>query len=89
MTDNWKPIDTAPDGVVVLTKIDDGRGERNVQKLKKQSLPYLVKAWKNETNSYYQFSCKEHNNNLATFDRWDTRACSVCRKTNSDRHYYV
>lgn len=35
MTDNWKPIDSAPEGVVVLTKIDDGRGERNVQELKR------------------------------------------------------
>jgi len=30
----WQPIDTAPDGVVLDTKIDDGHGERNVQPLK-------------------------------------------------------
>ena len=33
---DWKPIDTAPEGVVVETKIDDGRyGVRNVQPLKR------------------------------------------------------
>lgn len=32
---NWKPIETAPEKVVVNTKIDDSKGERNVQKLKR------------------------------------------------------
>ena len=30
---DWQPIATAPQGVVVETKIDDGHGVRNVQKL--------------------------------------------------------
>jgi hypothetical protein len=37
MTDlNWQPIKLAPDGEVVLTKIDDENGERNVQKLRRR-----------------------------------------------------
>lgn len=32
---NWQPISTAPNGVVVSTKIDDSNGVRNVQKLKR------------------------------------------------------
>lgn len=30
----WLPTETAPADTVVFTKIDDGHGERNVQKLK-------------------------------------------------------
>lgn len=30
----WQPIETAPDGVVVMTKIDDGLGARNEQLLR-------------------------------------------------------
>jgi len=33
---NWQPIKLAPVGEVVLTKIDDEHGERNVQKLKRK-----------------------------------------------------
>lgn len=33
---NWQPIKLAPDGEVVLTKIDDENGERNVQRLKRK-----------------------------------------------------
>jgi hypothetical protein len=32
---NWQPISTAPEGTVVMTKIDDGRGVRNVTELKR------------------------------------------------------
>jgi hypothetical protein len=31
----WRPIETAPANEVVLTKIDDERGERNVGRLKR------------------------------------------------------
>ncbi|MCW4115648.1 hypothetical protein NPA31_011805 [Aurantimonas sp. MSK8Z-1] len=40
MTDlrlGWQPIESAPEGVVVLTKIDDEHGERNVQELRKRT----------------------------------------------------
>jgi len=33
---DWHPIDTAPDGVVVHTKIDDAGGVRNEQQLKRR-----------------------------------------------------
>lgn len=33
----WQDISTAPEGVVVQTKIDDGKGERNVQSLIKRT----------------------------------------------------
>ncbi len=32
----WQPIETAPQYVEVLTKIDDGSGVRNKQSLKRQ-----------------------------------------------------
>lgn len=32
----WKNINSAPDGVVVKTKISDADGERNVQNLKRK-----------------------------------------------------
>ena len=32
----WQPISTAPDGFTVETKIDDEKGVRNVQPLKRQ-----------------------------------------------------
>lgn len=31
----WQPIDTAPEGVVVETRISDAGGERNVQRLER------------------------------------------------------
>jgi len=30
---DWQPIETCPEGVEVMTKIEDERGERNVQTL--------------------------------------------------------
>lgn len=33
---DWQPISTAPNGVVVETKIDDGQGVRNITTLKRQ-----------------------------------------------------
>lgn len=33
----WKPIETAPEGVEIMTKIDDANGERNVQSLVKRT----------------------------------------------------
>ena len=33
----WQPIETCPEGVEVLTKIDDDHGERNVQTLVKKT----------------------------------------------------
>lgn len=33
---NWQTIESAPNGEVVLTKIDDGRGVRNEARLKRQ-----------------------------------------------------
>ena len=32
----WQSIETAPDGVEVMTKIDDERGVRNEQSLRRQ-----------------------------------------------------
>ena len=38
----WKPASIAPEGVLVLTKIDDGHGVRNVQKLYRQGRLWYV-----------------------------------------------
>lgn len=37
MPDNWQSIDTAPEGVPVMTKIDDTNGPRNEQVLVKRT----------------------------------------------------
>ncbi|QIG68237.1 DUF551 domain-containing protein [Rhizobium phage RHph_Y1_10] len=37
MSDQWQPISSAPEGVEVMTKIDDEHGERNVQSLVKRT----------------------------------------------------
>ena len=34
---DWQPIETAPEGVEVWTKIDDDHGSRNVQTLVKRT----------------------------------------------------
>lgn len=34
---NWQPISTAPENVVIMTKIDDERGERNIQPMKRRN----------------------------------------------------
>ena len=36
LTPDWQPINTAPDGVLVRTKIDDKNGVRNTQLLKRR-----------------------------------------------------
>jgi hypothetical protein len=36
MNQDWQPINTAPEGVVVETKIDDEKGIRNETTLKRQ-----------------------------------------------------
>lgn len=33
MNENWKPAYVAPEGIVLLTKVDDAKGVRNVQRL--------------------------------------------------------
>lgn len=33
--EQWEPIHTAPEGIEIMTKIDDARGVRNVQSLKR------------------------------------------------------
>lgn len=38
----WKPAATAPEGVTVLTKIDDFKGERNVQKLTRHGRLWFI-----------------------------------------------
>lgn len=37
IADQWQTIDSAPEGVEILTKIDDERGERNIQSLVKRT----------------------------------------------------
>jgi hypothetical protein len=45
----WHPISTMPEGREVLTRILDDKGERNVQKLKKQGRLF----WAGDTYVYY------------------------------------
>lgn len=40
--DEWQAIDTAPEGVAVLTKIDDELGARNEQPLKRRGYLWFL-----------------------------------------------
>lgn len=42
MASDWQPAETAPEGVVVETKIDDSNGVRNEQKLKRRARIWFV-----------------------------------------------
>ena len=39
---DWKNIETAPENAVVMTKIHDKAGERNVAKLKKRGRLWFI-----------------------------------------------
>jgi hypothetical protein len=49
---DWQRIETAPEGKVLLTKIDDLSGERNVQQLKRRGRLWFVPD--GSTYVYYQ-----------------------------------
>lgn len=42
MNSAWQQIETAPEGVIVQTKIHDAHGERNVQALKRSGRLWFV-----------------------------------------------
>lgn len=42
MRHDWKPADRAPDGVVVMTKIDDDKGCRNETTLRRSGRLWFV-----------------------------------------------
>lgn len=52
---NWEPVATAPEGKVVETKIDDGRGVRNVAMLKRQG-----RLWFMADGSMYVYYTPTH-----------------------------
>lgn len=39
---NWQPIATAPENRMVMTKIDDASGERNVQQLRRSGTQWFT-----------------------------------------------
>ena len=49
---DWQPIDTAPEGVAVRTKIDDARGPRNEATLKRKGLMW----WYPDDTAYVYYS---------------------------------
>jgi len=51
----WNPISTAPEGVVVNTKIDDENGERNVQRMKRRG-----RLWFYADGSMYVYYTPTH-----------------------------
>ena len=55
LTPDWQPIETAPDGVVVRTKIDDKDGVRNVQPLKRRG-----RLWFTSDGSMYIYYAPTH-----------------------------
>ena len=53
---DWQPINAAPEGVFVWTKIDDAKGERNVQKLMRQGHLWFTGG----ANSMYVYYTPTH-----------------------------
>jgi hypothetical protein len=51
----WQPISTSPEAVVVLTKIDDNKGERNVQELRRSG-----RLWWHPDGSGYVYYTPTH-----------------------------
>lgn len=62
---DWNPINTAPEHVEVMTKIDDAKGERNVQSLKRQNGLWFV-----PDGSMYVYYTPTH---------WKALPCDVAR----------
>ena len=52
---DWKPINTAPEKVVVLTKIDDEHGERNIARLKREG-----RLWWMDDGAMYVYYTPTH-----------------------------
>lgn len=52
---DWQPIETAPDRVEVMTKIDDAEGVRNEQSLKRQG-----RLWFFPDGSMYVYYAPTH-----------------------------
>jgi Protein of unknown function (DUF551) len=55
VNEDWQPIDTAPESVVVLTKIDDQNGVRNEQSLKR-----IGRLWFVPDGSVYVYYTPTH-----------------------------
>jgi len=55
---DWKPIATAPRGRVVMTKIDDENGCRNIQPL--QLLPDVRRLWFVPSGDMYVYYTPTH-----------------------------
>lgn len=53
--DNWQPIETAPENVLVKTKIDDGHGVRNEQRMKRKG-----RLWWLSDGSMYVYHTPTH-----------------------------
>lgn len=49
----WNPIDTAPSGILVMTKIDDAHGPRNEQALVKKGRLWFVSDLPDAMYVYY------------------------------------
>lgn len=49
----WNTIDSAPADELVLTKIDDGRGERNVQRMTRRGHLWWIGRGKSAMYVYY------------------------------------
>ena len=52
---DWQPIETAPENVVVLTKIDDDKGVRKEQELKREG-----RYWFSPDGSIYMYYTPTH-----------------------------
>lgn len=65
----WKPIDTAPERTVVMTKIDDDKGSRN-----EQALRLLGRMWHYPDESMYVYYRPTHWRPLTDAEREKERA---------------
>ena len=67
---DWQPINTAPDKVVVETKIDDASGVRNIQTLKRDRNMWWLPD--GSMYVYYRPSHWRYSENAADYQRYIT-----------------
>ena len=56
----WQPIETAPEGKVVLTKIDDANGCRNETTLRKRTRTGCRPMWWTPDDAMYVYYTPTH-----------------------------
>lgn len=78
----WHPIETAPQKTAIMTKIDDDKGERNVQALSRSKNMWFV-----PDGGMYVYYRPTHWRHLTDAERDDAAALLHQQKRNYEASY--